>query len=187
MATPRARERHFACKRSGWPGWPIPAASTKMKKLELVSGFFILLDLRLEIEAASGTDVGASRTSEMNCFIPFTYEPGCACKRNRALQGRFPSPPPKCKRHPVLSDGVYILIDDGRESNPCPVGTRGREQYLRTVRGSRAASACKRNRALQGRCPPPPENSGNDGPVRRCNTPSADRITSRQTWLCPHP
>ena len=25
----------------------------------------------------------------MNCFIPFAYEPGYACKRNRALQGRL--------------------------------------------------------------------------------------------------
>ena len=64
-----------------------------MKKLELVSGFFILLDLRLEIEAASNTDVGASRTNGVDCFIPFAYKPGCACKHNRALQGRFPPPP----------------------------------------------------------------------------------------------
>ena len=47
------------------------------------------------IEFASATGKGASRTNGMNCFIPFAYEPGCACKRNRALQGRFPPPPPK--------------------------------------------------------------------------------------------
>jgi hypothetical protein len=46
----------------------------------------------------------------MNCFIPFAYEPAHACKHERALQGRFPPPPPKLKRHPVLSDGVLILI-----------------------------------------------------------------------------
>ena len=44
-------------------------------------------------------DAGASRTPNSAFALFGAYEPGCVCNRNRALQGQFPLPPPKLRRH----------------------------------------------------------------------------------------
>src|SRR5690606_41939625 len=80
------------------------------------------------IEAAAGTDAGASGTRNSACALFRASEPASACKRERALQGRFPPAPLTTKPQP-FSVGVLSCL-----SAPDPACSWGfREQTVRTV------------------------------------------------------
>src|SRR5690606_38196226 len=71
------------------------------------------------IEAAAGTDAGASGTRNSACALFRASEPASACKRERALQGRFPPAPPITTPQPFSVGGFSCL------SAPVPACSRG--------------------------------------------------------------
>ena len=103
----RACERRCACRRVGWPGWPIPSYD------DTLAVSFLFVGLCTGIECASGTDAGWRALNKQHLRAvcsPERHSPASECAACKANSHNNASAARQNKSSPVPLVSVYAAV-----------------------------------------------------------------------------